>query len=107
MKGDTNLNGKVTADDAYEVLVYYASASVNKPAAFTDGKDANLEILAYFLSDVDTESKEGKNTDNNIIDANDAYHQLVYYASVSVNKPITWPDVIPSLKTLEGSIWAS
>ena len=107
VKGDTNLNGEVTADDAYEVLVYYASASVGKSASFTDGKDANLETLAYFLSDVDTEGKEGKNTDDNIIDANDAYYQLVYYASVSVNKPITWPDVIPSLKNLKGSIWAA
>ena len=101
-KGDVNLSGFVDADDAYEMLVYYAAASVAKDdVAFktVGNEDALLAKLAYYVADIDTESKLGKDDEDrenpaNIIDADDAYKTLVYYAQYSLNKNPNWADIM-------------
>lgn len=104
VKGDTNLDTTVDADDAYQVLLYYASYSVKKTPTFTDGSDENLEKLVFFLSDVDTESIQEQNPEK--ITPDDAYYQLLYYAAYCVRCGADWAEIIPSLRELEGSVWA-
>ena len=60
---------------------------------------------AFFLADVDTESKAGKNDGNKLMTTEDAVYILTYTAKTAAGQEPTWPDVIPSLKSLEGSIW--
>ncbi|MGN1403604.1 MAG: hypothetical protein ACI4XB_04700 [Ruminococcus sp.] len=92
-KGDVNFSGFVDADDAYEMLVYYATASVGQAdVAFNTvgNEDALLATLAYYVADINTESKQGADDADRanatvIIDANDAYMTLVYYAAYSVD----------------------
>ena len=101
-KGDVDLSGFVDADDAYEMLVYYAAASVAQDdVAFetVGNEDALLAKLAYYVADIDTESKLGKDDEDrenpaNIIDADDAYKTLVYYAQYSLNKNPNWEDIM-------------
>lgn len=102
-KGDVDLSGFVDADDAYEMLVYYASASVGKEdVAFNTvgSDDVLLAKLAYYVADINTESKQGADDEDRenavvIIDANDAFMTLVYYAAYSVNPDLpVWADIM-------------
>ena len=94
------MNGIVDVQDAVAILTYYAkTAAAQENVAFNE--DENLNKLAYFLADVDTESKAGMNSGSELMTTQDAVNVLTFYA----NQEPTWPDVIPSLKSLEGSIW--
>ena len=104
VKGDADLNGIVDVQDAVAILTYYAkAAAVQENVAFNE--DENLNKLAYFLADVDTESKAGMNNGSELMTTQDAVNVLTFYAKKAANQEPTWPDVIPSLKSLEGSIW--
>ena len=104
VKGDADLNGSVDVQDAVAILTYYAKASAGQEnVAFNE--DENLNKLAFFLADVDTESKAGINNGSELMSTQDAVNVLTFYAKKSVNQDPAWPDVIPSLKSLEGSIW--
>ena len=104
VKGDADLNGSVDVQDAVAILTYYAKASAGQESvAFNE--DENLNKLAFFLADVDTESKAGINNGSELISIQDGVNVLTFYAKKSANQDPAWPDVIPSLKSLEGSIW--
>ena len=104
VKGDADLNGIVDVQDAVAILTYYAkTAAAQENVAFNE--DENLNKLAYFLADVDTESKAGMNSGSELMTTQDAVNVLIFYAKKAANQDSTWPDVIPSLKSLEGSIW--
>ena len=104
VKGDADLNGIVDVQDAVAILTYYAkTAAAQENVAFNE--DENLNKLTYFLADVDTESKAGMNSGSELMTTQDAVNVLTFYAKKAANQEPTWPDVIPSLKSLEGSIW--
>ncbi|MBQ8725401.1 MAG: cellulose-binding protein CttA-related protein, partial [Oscillospiraceae bacterium] len=105
VKGDASLNGVVGLEDASAVLSYYANIGASLPAAFTDDATSDYEILAYFLADVTTESTAGKNSDAGDIGLDDASYILTYYAYVGASLEAQWDEIIPSLKTLAGSLW--
>ena len=104
VKSDADLNGIVDVQDAVAILTYYAkTAAAQENVAFNE--DENLNKLTYFLADVDTESKAGMNSGSELMTTQDAVNVLTFYAKKAANQDPTWPDVIPSLKSLEGSIW--
>ena len=105
VKGDADLSGKVAVEDAIAMLTYYARTSAALDASFNE--DADLNKFAYFLADVDTESKLGMNDPDTgrKISVEDAIYDLTYYARKSAALDPQWPDIIPSLKSLEGSMW--
>ena len=104
VKGDADLNSTVDVQDAVTILTYYAKASAGQQnVAFNE--DENLNKFIFFLADVDTESKAGMNNGSELMSIQDGVNVLIFYAKKSANQDPTWPDVIPSLKSLEGSIW--
>ena len=104
VKGDADLDGLENVPDAVKILTYYAKVAAGQSGiVFND--DPMLNKLAYFLADIDTESKAGENTNGKVIDVQDAVNVLTYYAKKAANQDPQWPDVVPSLKSLEGSIW--
>ena len=104
VKGDTNLSGLVDVPDAVAILTYTAKIAAGQENIVFN-EDENLNKFAFFLADVDTESKEGKNDGNKLMTTEDAVRILIYTAKTAAGQEVTWPDVIPSLKSLEGSIW--
>ena len=104
VKGDADLNSSVDVQDAVTILTYYAKASAGQEnVAFNE--DENLNKFIFFLADVDTESKAGMNSGSELMSIQDGVNVLTFYAKKSANQDPAWPDVIPSLKSLEGSIW--
>ncbi len=104
VKGDTDLSGLVDVPDAVAVLTYTAKIAAGQEGVVFN-EDENLNKFAFFLADVDTESKEGKNDGNKLMTTEDAVYMLTYTAKTAAGQEPTWPDVVPSLKSLEGSIW--
>ncbi len=91
VKGDTNLNGVVDIPDATMVLSYYSNTAASLPASLN--ADAELEVLAYFLADVNTESTAGADTDLAKMEISDATNILMYYAQSAASLDPSW-DVI-------------
>ena len=104
VKGDTDLSGLVDVPDAVAVLTYTAKIAAGQEGVVFN-EDENLNKFAFFLADIDTESKEGKNDGNKLMVTEDAVYMLTYTAKTAAGQEPTWPDVVPSLKSLEGSIW--
>ena len=104
VKGDTDLSGLVDVPDAVAILTYTAKIAAGQENIVFN-EDENLNKFVFFLADVDTESKEGKNDGNKLMTTEDAVRILTYTAKAAAGQEVTWPDVIPSLKSLEGSIW--
>ena len=94
MKGDTQLDGDVDMDDAFDTLQYYSSSAAGKTVTFTDGSDELLEKLAFYVSDIDTESKAGKKTEDAEISMDDAFNILQYISYKAAGKDVVWSDVI-------------
>ena len=94
LKGDTQLDGDVDMDDAFDTLQYYSSSAAGKAVTFTDGSDELLEKLAFYVSDVDTESKAGKKTEDGEISMDDAFNILQYISYKAAGKDVVWSDVI-------------
>jgi hypothetical protein len=85
-KGDINQDGVISADDAYEILVFYANHSIgNDSYGFTE--DAALEAALEAAADVNGDG---------VIDTNDAYYVLLYYAQAAVGDTPTWEEIIPA-----------
>ncbi len=108
VKGDANLNGEVEISDANAALVYYAQHAAGNDETFSNltSNDSSLETLMYFLTDVDTESTAGKDSGDDSLSIMDANYILVYYAQDAAGNKPEWTTLIPSLTSLEGSIWA-
>ena len=104
VKGDTDLSGLVDVPDAVAVLTYTAKIAAGQEGVVFN-EDENLNKFVFFLADIDTESKAGKNDGNKLMTTEDAVYILTYTAKTAAGQEPTWPDVIPSLKSLEGSIW--
>ena len=104
VKGDTDLSGLVDVPDAVAVLTYTAKIAADQEGVVFN-EDENLNKFVFFLADIDTESKEGKNDGNKLMATEDAVYMLTYTAKTAAGQELTWPDVVPSLKSLEGSIW--
>ena len=104
VKGDTDLSGLVDVPDAVAVLTYTAKIAAGQEGVVFN-EDENLNKFVFFLADIDTESKEGKNDGNKLMATKDAVYMLTYTAKTAAGQEPTWPDVVPSLKSLEGSIW--
>ncbi len=110
VKGDTNLDGVVSIQDAYQTIQYYVQQATENSVTFADltENDESLESLMYFLSDVSTESVANENdfNTNQVIDVMDASYILRYYAQEAAGNNPTWTDLIPSLSALSDSYWA-
>ena len=104
VKGDTDLSGLVDVPDAVAVLTYTAKIAAGQEGVVFN-EDENLNKFVFFLADIDTESKEGKNDGNKLMATEDAVYMLTYTTKTAAGQEPTWPDVVPSLKSLEGSIW--
>ena len=104
IKGDADLNGLLDVPDDVAILTYYARVAAGQENVMFN-EDENLNKLAFFLADIDTESKEGVNSGNKLITTQDGIYVLTYYAKSAAGQEPTWPDVVPSLKSLEDSIW--
>ena len=104
VKGDTDLSGLVDVPDAVAVLTYTAKIAAGQEGVVFN-EDENLNKFVFFLADIDTESKEGKSDGNKLMATEDAVYMLTYTAKTAADQEPTWPDVVPSLKSLEGSIW--
>ncbi len=96
VKGDANLNGDVSIDDASCILNYYAKsmASLDSSEYAFCPDDKTLNSFAYFLSDIDTESKNGFDTSDMLISLNDATCVLSYYAKTAAELNPTWDEII-------------
>ena len=88
VKGDANLDGEVKIADAQLVLKYYAEMAANGTS--TIGNDEDLAILAYFLADIDTESKAGADSDEGKLTIADAQAILAYYAKKAADGEASW-----------------
>ena len=82
LKGDANQDGKIDADDAYTVLVYYAEEMVGKEHTMFDTPELEEQLIE--AADIDQDGD---------LDADDAYLILLYYARVSVGSDVTWEDL--------------
>ncbi|MGN0592833.1 MAG: hypothetical protein ACI4JQ_06280 [Ruminococcus sp.] len=87
-KGDANLDGIVTIDDASTVLRYYAASAAGLDSALTEDAESQEEILAYFLGDTDTQSQT--KSAGGVLDIKDASNILTYYASIAAGIPLSW-----------------
>ena len=96
LKGDTTLDGKVDATDLFEAAYYIALQGAGKTPIFDTVKNGTaLESkLAYLASDIDTESKAGKNTEDGKLDATDMLYTSVYQAYSGAGKHIDWAEAI-------------
>ena len=96
LKGDTTLDGKVDATDLFETAYYIALQGAGKTPIFDTVKNGTaLESkLAYLASDIDTESKAGKNTEDGKLDATDMLYTSVYQAYNGASKHIDWAEAI-------------
>ena len=94
LKGDADLNGKVEVEDAVAILTYYAQKSAALPTVFQE--DPMLNTLAYYLADVDTESKLGMNhaASGQSISVEDAVYVLTYYAQTSAALHPSWESIL-------------
>ncbi len=92
LKGDANLNGSVGIDDATAILTYYAQNAAGMSAALTADPTSSDEALAYFLGDIDTESKTM--AEGGTLNISDATNILTYYASTAAGIYISWDSFI-------------
>ncbi|MBQ8687259.1 MAG: hypothetical protein IJ512_01770 [Ruminococcus sp.] len=87
-KGDVNLDGAVSIDDASAVLRYYAANAAGLEAALTDDPASAEETLAFFLGDIDTQSQT--KAEGGSLEIGDASDILSYYASTAAGILVSW-----------------
>ncbi len=92
VKGDVDLSGKVDLEDASRVLSYYAEKAAGLEASLTDDPDSELETLAFFLADTDTQSQSKEQ--GGVLDLTDASNILSYYASTAADITVSWDKFI-------------
>lgn len=92
-KGDVNLDGTVNAEDASIILTYSAEHGAGKETFLTDNTDSVKENFAYFLGDVNGESKNS-GQDGSALDASDASLILQYAALSGSGQDVDWSQLI-------------
>jgi hypothetical protein len=92
IKGDADLNGEVDIPDASLVLAYYSRIGANTLASMND--DPALNKLAYFVADIDTESKAGQDGDGWEMNISDASMILRYYSLVGAGLEADWSNIV-------------
>lgn len=94
-KGDVNFDGDVGLEDATLALTYYSEHATNNTFWFYDdiAKEPELETLAYFLTDIDTGSRN-YGADGGTIDLSDATLILTYYSERAVGNDPSWDDLL-------------
>ena len=104
VKGDTNLNAKNDINDAESTLMYYSMIYAGaKNVKFYDivsttvPHNDEVEGLMYFLSDIDTEGKGGKNDATHEITNNDALWNLYFYSYQMAGGEKPWKEICPTL----------
>ena len=83
VKGDADLDGEITIDDAFLVLQYYSQHSAGNDSFRFNDNDA-IEAQLLTLLDIDN---------NGEIGINDAFLVLSYYSYRSAGKEVTWEDL--------------
>ena len=89
MKGDANLDGIVDSKDAAAVLRYAADIGSGQASALTEEGDTETERFAYFLADIDGESRDS-GEDGSELTAGDAGKILLYAAGNGSGDPVDW-----------------
>ncbi len=81
LKGDTDLNEKVTADDSNEVLWFYLTLSVMGEEYYQFHENEYLQELAFYLSDVSLPMGMDQN-----MEAPDGFNgKYSYYANINAD----------------------
>ena len=83
VKGDADLDGNITIDDAFLVLQYYSQHSAGNDSFRFNDNDA-MEAQLLKLLDIDN---------NGEIGIQDAFLVLSYYSYQSTGKNVTWEDL--------------
>ena len=83
VKGDADLDGNITIDDAFLVLQYYSQHSAGNDSFRFNDNDA-IEAQLLKLLDIDN---------NGEIGIQDAFLVLSYYSYQSAGKNVTWEDL--------------
>jgi hypothetical protein len=91
VKGDCSLDDKVNSIDAVDILQAFANTIAKKDYSFNS--DANLNTLAMFLADIDTET-----ADISKLNSIDAVYILKYFAQDIAKLNPTWSNLVPDLK---------
>ena len=102
VKGDADLDGTVGLEDATLALTYYSEHAVSNAYYFTTSSAAapenvELETLAYFLADINTESTAGADSADLVIELADATNILTYYAEDAVKNEPKWAAICDEL----------
>ena len=90
LKGDVVMDGYLDISDAYTVLMYFTQVSIGQNPTFTGDADTLLERLAFFVADVDEESK---NMEGDIL-IRDAHAILMKYSSEQAGSNTPWEDIL-------------
>ncbi len=111
MRGDTDLDGRMMPSDSLRILEYYSNCNLANDeekgvgpeyTTFMAERGSTLENLVYYISDIDTESKGGKDVrdaDGNIvvsISQFDGRYDLLFYvgSNLAVEKQYTWEQIL-------------
>ena len=90
--GDVNLDRKVTAEDAAQMLLYAAARGAGKETQF------NPENVAMYTADNEAlEAKARRQADTNgdgLINAEDAANDLMYAAAVGAEGKADWDAIL-------------
>lgn len=91
-KGDANLDGSVSIDDATAVLSYYAKEAAGMESVLTDSQDPYIELMAWLQGDASrynwtTLFTIGK---DDVLDVGDATAILTYYAASASGMEPKW-----------------
>jgi hypothetical protein len=90
IKGDCSLDDKVNSKDAVCDLLAFANRIAKKDYSFNS--DANLNTLAMFLADIDTET-----ADISKLNSIDAVYTVKYYVENLANHNPTWSGLVTYL----------
>ena len=102
VKGDADLDGTVGSEDATLALTYYSEHAASNAYYFTTSsatapENVELETLAYFLADINTESTAGADSADLVIELADATNILTYYAEDAVKNEPKWAAICDEL----------
>jgi hypothetical protein len=90
VKGDCTLDGNINSNDAVQILKAYARTLVKQSYSFSN--DNNLNTLAMYLGDIDTETSEMSK-----LNSKDAVYMLNYYAKTLAKQNPKWNYFVNSL----------
>jgi hypothetical protein len=102
VKGDVTLTGEADARDAARILTYAAKRGADIEAYIYSDTEPMMELFAYFLGDVNSESEDAGQTDSHgaadnplsNLDAKDSAKILVYAAVYGSGKDADWAEIL-------------